>query len=297
MTGSFDPQLNLIYWGVGNPGPDWNGEVREGDNLYSDCVVAVDADSGQIKWHFQFTPHDVHDWDACQIPVLVDLLYKGRARKLMLWGNRNAFYYILDRETGEFLHAAAFADQTWAKEIDPQGRPVRVPGKLPTLEGNYVRPDVTGAANWWSPTYSPKTNLFYLMAYDGGARYYINRDVEFTPGLPFLGGFGLASRESRDFPGPEVVSAVRALDPLTGERKWEYRVPPKSTSGLVSTAGDLVFGGSRRGHFYALDARTGKELWRIDLGGNVHAAPITYLADGQQFITIASGNAFFTFGL
>ncbi|MGE0759363.1 MAG: PQQ-binding-like beta-propeller repeat protein, partial [Pirellulaceae bacterium] len=195
MTGSFDPALNLLYWGVGNPGPDWNGEVREGDNLYSDCVLALDPDNGKIKWHFQFTPHDVHDWDACQIPVLVDLPYRGSPRKLMLFGNRNAFYYVLDRRTGQFLHATAFARQTWAKEIDATGRPVRVPGKLPTVEGNYVCPDVSGAANWWSPTYSPQTNHFYLTAFDGGTNYFIDRDVEHRPGLPYLGGFGWPSPE------------------------------------------------------------------------------------------------------
>jgi alcohol dehydrogenase (cytochrome c) len=152
MTGSFDPELNLIYWGTGNPGPDWNGEVREGDNLYSDSVVALDADTGELKWYFQFTPHDVHDWDACQIPVLFDAEYQGRPRKLMAWGNRNAFFYLLDRETGEFLLASEFAKQTWAERIDENGRPVRLPNTFPSPEGALVYPSVNGAANWWSPT-------------------------------------------------------------------------------------------------------------------------------------------------
>jgi alcohol dehydrogenase (cytochrome c) len=298
MTGSYDPELNLLYWGVGNPGPDWNGEVRVGDNLYSDCVLAIDPENGDLKWHFQFTPHDVHDWDACQVPVLVDLPYQGRSRKLMLFANRNGFYYVLDRQTGQFLHATAFAKQTWAKKIDPvTGRPEEDPTKLPTPEGNVVWPDVSGAANWWSPSYSPRTNLFYLMAFDGWTKYYIDRDVEYRPGLPYLGGFGAPAHEFEEFASRDVTSAVRALDPLTGERKWEYKVQPKSMSGVLSTAGDLVFAGTKGGVFFALDARDGKELWRLDLGAVVHAAPITYEVDGQQYVTIAVGNAFFTLGL
>ena len=296
VTGSFDPQLNLIYWGVGNPGPDWNGEVRKGDNLYSDCVLAVDADSGEIKWHFQFTPHDVHDWDACQVPVLVDTDYQGVPRKLLLLGNRNAFYYVLDRESGEFLQARAFAKQTWAKEIDKTGRPTRIPGTSPSKEGTLVFPDISGAANWWSPTYSPETHLFYLMTFDGAATYYLGEDPGHRPGTPFTGGIG-TFHDFDEFLNPDYVSAVRALDPTTGNRVWEYRVQPKSMSGLVSTAGNLVFGGTAKGNFFALDARTGKELWRLDLGGRVHAAPMTFMVAGKQYVSIAAGSALFTFGL
>ena len=297
LTGSFDPELNLIYWGVGNPGPDWNGEVREGDNLYSDCVLALDADSGEIKWYFQFTPHDVHDWDACQIPVLVNAEFKGRQRKLMLWGNRNAFYYVLDRETGEFLLARDYAKQTWAETIDKNGRPKRLPNTLPSKEGTLVYPDVGGGSNWWSPTFSPLTNLFYVMAYDGASIYYFAED-EYEPGRLFLGGYGArASRGSAKFPQESYVSAVRALDPLTGERKWQHRVQAKSTSGLLATAGNLVFGGTVKGNFFALDAKTGGELWRLDIGGRVHAAPVSYMIDGKQYVTIAAGSSLFTFGL
>ncbi len=296
MTGSYDPELNLLYWGVGNPGPDWNGEVREGSNLYSDCVLAIDPDSGDIKWHFQFTPHDVHDWDACQVPVLVDLEYKGEPRKLMLWGNRNAFYYVLDRKSGEFLHASEFAKQTWAQKIDKKGVPIRVPGMLPSKEGVMVFPDVSGAANWYSPSYSPLTNLFYIMAFDGGGEYFMTEDPVKRDGLPFTGGTGVAN-EFEEFMDPDFVSAVRALEPTTGKLVWEYRVQPKSTSGILSTAGNIVFGGTRRGNFFALDATNGNELWRLDLGGWVHAAPVTYQVAGQQYVTIAAGSALFTFGL
>ena len=296
MTGSYDPELNLLYWGIGNPGPDWNGEVRKGDNLYSDCVLAIDPDTGEIKWHFQFTPHDVHDWDATQIPVLVDKEFQGKLRKLLLLANRNGFYYVLDRETGEFLHATVFAKQTWAKGIDAQGRPIRVPGKFPSKDGVLVYPDVGGAANWWSPTYSPKTGLFYQMAFDGAGTYYIGEDPEYVAGQPFLGGLG-SSNEYEDVVDSDYVSAVRALDATTGKRIWQYVVQAKSTSGLISTAGNLVFGGTKGGNFFALDAATGKELWRLDIGGKVHAAPVTYTVQGKQYVTIAAGSAIYTFGL
>ena len=296
MTGSYDPELNLLYWGVGNPGPDWNGEVRKGDNLYSDCVLAINPDNGKIKWHFQFTPHDVHDWDATQIPVLIDANYEGKPRKLLVWANRNAFYYVLDRETGEFLRATAFAKQTWAKSINAQGRPIRVPGRLPTKEGNLVYPDIGGAANWWSPTFSPQTGLFYQMAFDGASTYYLGEDPEYVKGKPYLGGFGSVN-EFDEFVKTNYVSAVRALDPTTGKRVWQYEVQAKSTSGLISTAGNLVFGGSKGGNFFALNAQTGKELWRVDIGGRVHAAPVTYSVRGRQYVTIAAGSAIFTFGL
>lgn len=296
MTGSYDPELDLLYWGVGNPGPDWNGEVREGINLYSDCVLAIDPDTGDIKWHFQFTPHDVHDWDACQIPVLYDAEYEGEPRKLMLWGNRNAFYYVLDRETGEFLHATPFAEQTWAKRIDEKGRPIRLPNSSPTVEGTLVAPELTGAASWWSPTLSPRTGLFYLMAFDGAGTYFMAEDPEPEPGMPFVGGMA-TSADFVEFPDSDKVSAVRALDPLTGERKWEHVVQAKSTSGLLSTAGNLVFGGTKFGNFFALDATTGEELWHLDIGGRIHAAPMTYAVDGQQFVSIAAGSALFTFSL
>ncbi len=296
MTGSYDPDLDLLYWGVGNPGPDWNGEVREGNNLYSDCVLAIDPDDGEIKWNFQFTPHDVHDWDACQIPVLVDTVFRGEPRKLLLWANRNAFYYVLDRASGEFLHATNFAMQTWAEGIDEEGHPIRKPGMLPTPQGVLVYPDVSGAANWYSPSYSPNTDLFYVMAFDGAGRYFMGKDPVHHPGLPYTGGSG-ESHEFDEFPNPEYVSAVRALNPTTGEKVWEYLVQPKSTSGILSTAGDVVFGGARQGNFFALHAKTGKELWRVNLGGWVHAAPVSYEVAGHQYVSIAAGSSLFTFGL
>ena len=295
LTGSYDPELDLVYWGTGNPSPDWNGTVRPGDNLYSNCMLALDADTGRMKWHFQFTPHDVHDWDACQIPVLVDAEWNGTPRKLLLLANRNAFFYVLDRRTGEFLLARQFAEQTWAKRVDEKGRPVVRLGSEPTKEGTEVAPDAFGAANWWSPAFSPRTGLFYLMAFDGSDTYYMD-EAGYEPGALFAGG-GPTWCNSIAPDLTKCASAVRALDPLTGEQKWEYPVLPRSTSGLLATAGDVVFGGTKDGVFFALDARTGKALWSMSVGGRVHAAPVTFLVDGRQYVAVAAGNALYAFSL
>ena len=291
ITGAYDPDLNLVYWGTGNPGPDWNGEAREGDNLYSDSVIALDADTGELKWHFQFTPHDVHDWDATQIPILIDIEFDGRPRKLMLFPNRNAFFYVLDRVTGEFLRGTPFAKQTWAERIDENGRPIRIPGMLPNEEGVLVYPSINGAANWWSNTYSPRTELLYVVTYDGAETFFIGED-EYVPGELFVGGGA-----DRYVPQETYASMIRALDPRTGATRWEFSLQPKTQSGLLSTASDLVFGGSVDGYFYALDAVNGTELWRINVGGNVKAAPISYMVGTVQYVTVAAGNSILTFGL
>ena len=166
ITGAYDPDLNLVYWGTGNPGPDWNGDVRMGDNLYADSALALNGDTGEMEWYFQFTPHDMHDWDAIQVPILADLQMGGGIRKVMMWANRNAFYYTLDRETGEFLVGEPFAQQTWAERLDTTGRPIRRPDTSPSVEGTVVSPPVGGGTNWFSPSFSPRTELFYVMAVD-----------------------------------------------------------------------------------------------------------------------------------
>ena len=291
MTGSYDPELNLVYWGTGNPGPDYDGTVRVGDNLYSDSVVALDADTGEMKWYFQFTPHDVHDWDSTQIPVLADTTFDGEPRKLMLFPNRNAFFYVLDRETGEFLLGEPYAKQTWADGLDENGRPILVPGMEPSTEGTVVSPAITGGSNWWSPSYSPRTDLIYVMAYDAETRYFI-RPVEYQEGQSFRAGGG-ESPEPRE----SYHRAVRAISPQTGELRWEFPVDPGTTSGLLSTGGDLVFGGTADGYFFALDALTGEELWHKTVGGRVHAGPMGYAVDGKQYVAIAAGNAIFSFAL
>ena len=232
ITGSYDPDLDLIYWGTGNPGPDYNGEIRGGDNLYADSVLALDGDTGEMSWYFQFTPHDVHDWDAIQIPILADIEVDGVPRKAMLWANRNAFYYTLDRETGEFLVGKPFARQTWAEGLDENGRPIRSPNTLPSVDGTLVSPTAGGGTNWWSPAFSPRTGLLYVNAFDGEAKFFI-RDEEYTAGDRFTGG-------GTDAPLPidNYVSAIRALDPATGELRWEFPLKARTRAGVLATAGD-----------------------------------------------------------
>ena len=291
ITGSYDPELNLIYWGTGNPGPDWNGEVREGDNLYADSVLALDGDTGEMRWYFQFTPHDVHDWDAIQIPVLADIEMNGAPRKAMLWANRNAFYYTLDRETGEFLLGKPFALQTWAEGLDENGRPIRLPDTFPTPDGTVVAPPAGGGTNWWSPAYSPRTGLLYVNAFDGEGEYFI-RDEEYEEGERYTGG-GVQSPQPMD----NYRSAIRAIDPATGDVRWEFEMKPRARSGVLATAGGLVFSATVDGWFFALDAESGEELWRIPLGGPVNANPMTYAVGGTQYVTMTVGNTVYTFGL
>ena len=291
ITGSYDPDLNLIYWGTGNPGPDWNGDVRLGDNLYSDSALALNGDTGEIAWHFQFTPHDVHDYDSIQVPILADIEYQGSTRKVMMWANRNAFFYTIDRETGEFLEGEAYATQTWAQGLDPNGRPIPTPGMAPTYEGIMVSPPIVGATNWYSPGYSQQTGLFYVTSFDGEQEFF-KRDEDYEEGERFTGGGGRYNQ-----PMDAFHSSIRAINPATAEIEWEFPIMPRSSAGITTTAGGIVFTGSADGYFFALDAASGEELWHISLGARVHAAPMTYAIDGQQFVTIASGNVVYTFGL
>jgi alcohol dehydrogenase (cytochrome c) len=289
LTGSYDPELKLLYWGTGNPGPDWNGDVRKGDNLYTSAVIALDPDTGRMKWHFQYTPHDTHDWDANQVQVLADLEIAGRARKTLITANRNGFYYVLDRVTGEFLHAQAYAKQTWARGIDAKGRPEVLPNTAPTPEGNLVYPSLQGSTNWPSPSYSPQTGLFYVPVREMGS-YYYKTDVEYEAGLPFTGG---GERALAD----EAWGAVRALNARTGTQVWDFRLPSPSWSGVLSTGGGLVFSGSNEGNFYALDAKTGKALWQFQVGGAVRSNPVTFMVEGRQHVSVAAGRALFAFAI
>ena len=275
VTGSFDPELNLLYWGTGNPGPDYDGTVRLGDNLYSDSVIALDADTGKLKWHFQFTPHDLNDMDSNQIPVLIDAVWQGKPRKLMLFANRNAFYYVLDRATGEFLRATQFTRQNWAKGIDAKGRPIPdLAQTTPSEKGALVYPDDDGTSNWFSPSYSPRTRLFYQNIREKGA-YYYKADVTFQPGRMYLGA------TKRDIPNEEPSGVLRALGALTGEKAWEFRVHSPPWCGILATAGDLVFSGTMEGDFFALDAWSGKLLWRFQTGGEIWANASSYRSEGK----------------
>ncbi|MBI1354989.1 MAG: PQQ-dependent dehydrogenase, methanol/ethanol family [Acidobacteria bacterium] len=303
VTGSYDPELNLTYWGVGNPGPDWNPDVRPGDNLYSSSVVALDADTGKLAWHFQFTPHDKWDWDSVQVPVLVDMEWDGKPRKLMLWGNRNGFFYVLDRATGEFLLGKPFIHQDWAEGLDAQGRPILVEGKGPSEKGSLTFPGVQGGTNWYSPTYSPVTGLFYLTAWEGYSSVYFKWDEQYEPGRWYAGGSPKSKVSGARRSEPDLLDvdsgfgAIRALDPKTGERRWELRLDGMSESGILSTATNVLFAGDRAGYFLALDARDGKLLWRKYLGGQVISGPMSFAVDGKQRIAVAAGHSLYCFRL
>ena len=303
LTGSYDPELHLTYWGIGNPGPDWNPRVRPGDNLYTDSVVALNPDTGKLVWHFQFTPNDEWDFDSVQVPVLVDLDWKGSKRKAMLWGNRNGFFYVLDRKSGEFLLGEPFVKQTWAKGLDERGRPMKIPGRGPSAQGSLTYPGVQGGTNWYAPSYNPLTGLFYLVAWDDYPGIYFAWDQEYQAGQWYAGGSvkaelpAVTRREIRTW-GPEAgYGAIRALDPKTGKRVWEFRMSDVSDGGILTTASNLLFTGNREGHFYVLDARDGKLLWRRYLGGQFANSPITWALGDEQFVTVASGHSLFTFGL
>jgi alcohol dehydrogenase (cytochrome c) len=303
MTGSYDPELNLTYWGIGNPGPDWNADLRKGDNLYSDSAVALDADTGELKWYFQFTPHDDFDYDSVQVPVLADLEWKGARRRVLLWANRNGFFYVLDRTTGEFLRGAPFAKVTWATGLDEKGRPMRAANMVPTPDGKLIYPGNQGATNWYSPSYSPHTGLFYIPTWDNYYSVYVKEKVEFAEGRLFTGP--LPKSPVPLIRPPQIVNrndedgygAIRAIDPKTGDRKWEYKMSDVTDSGILTTATDLLFVGGREGYFMALDARTGSLLWKASVGGQVSSGPMSYSVGGKQYVAVAAGNALFVYGL
>lgn len=294
LTGSYDPELNLLYWGIGNPSPDFNGDMRKGDNLYTECMVALDLDTGKMKWYFQFTPHDTMDWDAVEIPILVDAQFNGKPRKLLVQADRNGFYYVLDRVTGEFLHGSQFdRSQNWANGLDAKGRPIRRPGSNPTLTGVKICPSSIGATNWMSPTYDPQTGWFYFVALEG-CGFATMSTQPFQPG-------GYEYRNSGDVlqkDGTWKVS-VRALELTTGKQMWETpRVGSTSLGGgLVSTKGGVIFSGEGPGQFVALDPKTGRVLWHYYTGQKINAQPMTYMADGKQYVAIEANSDVFGFAL
>jgi alcohol dehydrogenase (cytochrome c) len=284
-TGTYDPDLNLTYWGIGNPYP-WgsadSGKARLGDNLYTECVVALDADTGKLKWYYQFTPHDNMDWDATEIPVLTDIEWQGRTRKVLLQANRNGLMYVLDRITGQFLMGTPFVEVNWMTGFDERGRPLPVPGKVDGTENTNVQPG--NGTNWYPPSYSPSTGLFYIPSWERGTM--------------------------RQGPSPSY-GAMRAFDPQSGEKKWEFkRNDAVFTAGALTTASDLLFTGVwgdfysgpaaaalADGYFFALDARTGELLWQMALAGSVQSGPMTYSVTGKQYIAVAAGNTLFAFAL
>ena len=307
VTGAYDPELNLTYWGVGNPGPDFNAAQRPGDNLYSDSVVALDADTGELDWYFQFTPGDPYDYDATQVPVLIDYpAPDGSTLKLMLWGNRNGFFYVLDRASGQFVSGDPYVDVNWADGLDDNGRPIETPQPL----GSPTFPGPLGGTNWYSPSYSPATGMFYVSAWEAYGTGFEPREEEYQAGRVFIGGrmkpTGVAGAPSlpglrrgpiNNWTSDAGRGAVKAIDPATGEVAWQFDMTDVTTSGLLTTASGLLFSGGREGYFHALDATDGRLLWKATLGGMLANGPISYGIDDQQYVAVAAGHSLFVFGL
>jgi PQQ-dependent dehydrogenase (methanol/ethanol family) len=299
LTGTYDPDLNTIYWPVGNPAPMLDRSVRgELDNLYTDSVVALDADTGTLKWHYQFTPNDGHDWDSVQDMVLVDRSWRGQQRQLLMHADRNGHFYVLDRTNGRFLSGTPFIYQNWNKGFDEKGRPQQVPGSNSSPEGSFlVYPTLGGATNFQAPSYSALTGWFYL-AYSEAGQQYTSAPSSITRGQQYTGrGRGAAPTARRaDQPAPNA--GIKALDPETGRTMWDFKIFQGSiTNGVLATGGGVLFASTRDGNISALDARTGKYLWHFQTGGNHAASPISYAVGGRQYVALSAGNVVFSFAL
>ncbi|HMD35136.1 MAG TPA: PQQ-dependent dehydrogenase, methanol/ethanol family [Vicinamibacterales bacterium] len=292
LTGTYDPALNLLYWGTGNPNPDWNSEVRPGDNLFADSLLALDPDSGKLKWFFQFTPHDTHDWDANEVPVLADLTISGRPRKVVMMANRNGFFYVLDRETGAFILGKPFVNTSWAKELTQDGKPKVIPGHDPTEEGTVTCPDWYGGTNFMSPSFDRTRNLFFVTARETCAKF-MSRPATITSvlGDRTMGGTVTPHGD------PPRGGALRAIDAITGEKKWEIRYADAGWAGVLATAGGIVFSGDNQGLFFAADSKTGQKLFQYQTGAEIFGPPTTYAIDGRQFVIIPSGATLTAFAL
>jgi alcohol dehydrogenase (cytochrome c) len=285
MTGTYDPELNLIYWGTGNPNPVLVGDGRLGDNLYTCSIVALNADTGKLVWAFQPSPHDVHDWDAVETPVLFDAEFKGRTRKLLAQASRNGFFFVLDRTSGEHLMTSEFIEQTWAKGVDSRGRPIAKPDATPSPDGALVEPGSDGSTNWMSPSFDPQTGLFYVNARRLFSIYYntVTGKAE---------GWGGRDRNLW------ANSTLRALDYKTGKVVWNHELGYwESLAGILTTAGHLLFCADKSGNLLALDPATGKTLWHLNAGGEMAASPMTYELDGRQYLIMAVQDILYAFAL
>jgi len=288
LSGSYDPDLDLLYWSVGNPCPDFNGEERKGNNLYTDSVLALRPKTGELKWYYQFTPHDTHDWDATEPLLLVDETFAGRARKLLVQANRNGFFFVLDRTNGEMLLAKPFTKSTWASGYTKEGKPILLPNSDPSPQGTLECPD--SGTNWMSASYNPPLKLFFFSASDTCA---INRVIP----APFEMGSRFFNGARSAVPGGK--RSIRAIDIQTGNIVWDYAQTPggRSAAGTLSTNGGLVFIGEDSGVFTALDGKTGKPLWHFPANQSFRASPMTYMVGGKQYVSIAGPAGFLTFGL
>jgi alcohol dehydrogenase (cytochrome c) len=285
ITGAYDPELDLLYWTTANPGPVFNGAVRPGDNLYTSSVVALDPDDGRLRWHYQWTPHDVWDYDGVNEVILTDLPIGGRTVRALIHADKNGFFYALDRSNGRFLYAKQFARQTWARSIDQRtGRPTVNPGAIPGPDYIEGCPGPAGAKEWNHMAYSPQTRMAYVPVVENCA-FFRSGQAFYGRGLPFWGSYATA-----DAFGPgESHGFLKAIDATTGNEAWRIRSEHPVVSGVLTTAGGLVFWGEADGMFHATDARTGKDLWTFNVGSGIHAPPITYSVGGKQYVAIAAG--------
>ena len=285
MNGSYDPELDLLYWGVGNPNPDYFGDSRPGDNLYSNSIVALEAETGKLRWHYQFTPHDLNDWDSNQVPVLADIQWQGQPRAVVMWANRNGFFYVLDRVTGELLLGKPFTGTTWAREIGSDGRPI-----ILNDGSKGCLPDPWGGTNFMPPSFNPELGLFFVTARETCATF-VPEEPQLAPGRASFGGVVFIDSE-------QGSGALRALDVRTGELRWEFTYPSPSFGGVMTTASGLVFAGDHEGNFMAFDAASGENLWHYQTGSRIWgAAAMTHMLDGRQYVLIPSGTTLTAFAL
>jgi len=294
FTGSYDPDLDLVYWPTGNPSKEYNGDHRKGDNLYSDSILALDRKTGRLKWYYQFTPHDLWDWDATETSVLIDADWHGQPRKLMLHANRNGFFYVLDRSNGTLLSSKPFVKNlTWASGIGADGRPIFLPNQEPTPAGTKVCPSQDGATNWFSPSFNPATGLYYLQTFEKCSVYTKTDQGAWEAGKSYLGG---SQRTARD---PEPSRVLKALNVQTGEIVWTLPQPGPANSwgGTLATASGLVFVGVDDGSLMAVDAVSGKPLWSFPTNEDWKASPMTYMFDGKQYVAVAAGPSIVAFAL
>ncbi|MCM3879813.1 MAG: PQQ-dependent dehydrogenase, methanol/ethanol family [Vicinamibacterales bacterium] len=300
LTGTYDPDLNLVYWPIGNPAPEFDRAPRgEMDNLFTNSVVALDPDSGKMKWYYQFTPDDGHDWDSVQDMMLVDRVWRGQNRKLLLHADRNGHFYVLDRVTGAFLSGTPHVYQNWNKGFDEKGRPQAVPGSNSSTNGSFlVYPTVGGATNFQAPSYSPQTGWFY-MAFSEGGQQYVSAPQTMERGRQYLGrGRGAGPAPARGPNEPAPNAGIRAIDPENGKAVWSFPIfQGSNTNGVLATGGNVVFASIRDGNIVALDAKTGKHLWHFQTGGNNAASPMSYAVNGKQYVALSAGNVIFSFAL
>lgn len=293
MPGTFDPELNTLYWGTGNAAPDFDGSVRPGDNLYTSSLVALDPDSGKMKWYFQYNPHDLYDYDSVQTPVLIDAKFQGRLRKMVVSANRNGFLYMLDRTTGEYLYSKQFVMvMNWAKGIDAKGRPISN-NLVPDAKGVTVCPSYAGGTNWYSPSYDPQTNMFYFRSLEACSVFQAKTE-------PFAEGRAFYSTGTRKPPGDTAeVSYINAFDLNTLDFAWRNKQigERQAWAGVMTTASGLLSFGNDADEFEIDNARTGKPLWAFNLGQAMHASPMSYGIEGKQYFAVAAGDDVFAFAL